>query len=76
MLRDNGFSLIIPFSGEPNRDIPIETFWCQQNVAFPPFDINVSDYFHEIFVGHWIGRHVTIQWPPRSPDLTPLEYSV
>ena len=24
----------------------------------------------------WIGRSETIAWPPRSPDLTPLDFSV
>jgi len=24
----------------------------------------------------WIGRGGTIAWPPRSPDLTPLDFSV
>jgi hypothetical protein len=24
----------------------------------------------------WIGRGETIAWPPRSPDLTPLQFSV
>ena len=24
----------------------------------------------------WIGRGRTIAWPPRSPDLTPLDFSV
>jgi hypothetical protein len=40
-------------------------------------------YFHCEFtsclnrkVFTWIGRGETIAWPPRSPDLTPLDYSV
>jgi hypothetical protein len=26
------------------------------------------------FPGQWIGRAVPIAWPPRSPDLTPLDF--
>jgi hypothetical protein len=29
-----------------------------------------------VFVVAWIGRGGTIAWPPRSPDLTPLDFSV
>jgi hypothetical protein len=29
-----------------------------------------SDTFHKL----WIGRGSTINWPPRSPDLTPLDF--
>lgn len=25
------------------------------------------------FPDHWIGRRGTVEWPPRSPDLTPLD---
>ena len=26
------------------------------------------------FPGHWIGRHGPVEWPPRSPDLTALDF--
>jgi hypothetical protein len=26
------------------------------------------------FPGHWIGRRGTIEWPPRSPDLSPVDF--
>jgi len=34
----------------------------------------VRDYLNEIFENRWIGTYGTIQWPPRSPDITPLDY--
>lgn len=27
-----------------------------------------------MFPGKWIGTHSSIPWPPRSPDLTCLDY--
>ena len=26
------------------------------------------------YPGHWIGRGGPVAWPPRSPDLTPLDF--
>jgi hypothetical protein len=26
------------------------------------------------FPGYWIGRRGPVDWPPRSPDLTPLDF--
>jgi hypothetical protein len=26
-----------------------------------------------LFPGQWIGRRGSVEWPPRSPDLTPLD---
>jgi hypothetical protein len=26
--------------------------------------------------GEWFGRRGTVEWPPRSPDLTPMDFSV
>jgi hypothetical protein len=34
----------------------------------------VLGYWDEIFGNRWIGRGVPIIWPPRSPDLTPLDF--
>ncbi|KAJ4439493.1 hypothetical protein ANN_07617 [Periplaneta americana] len=31
---------------------------------------------NETYPGRWIGRGGVISWPPRSPDLTPLDYYV
>ena len=34
----------------------------------------VTDYLHLTFPQRWIGRNGPILWPPRSPDLTPLDF--
>jgi len=31
-------------------------------------------HLNDTFPDRWIGRGSTINWPPRSPDLTPLEF--
>lgn len=28
------------------------------------------------FQGHWIGRCGLVEWPPRSPDLNPLDFDI
>ena len=39
-------------------------------VCIPPPNISSKSKFPERWIGH--GGHV--QWPPRSPDLTPLDF--
>ncbi|KDR21301.1 hypothetical protein L798_04275, partial [Zootermopsis nevadensis] len=34
----------------------------------------VMQYLNETFPNRWTGRGNTINWPPRSPDLTPLDF--
>jgi hypothetical protein len=36
----------------------------------------VHDCLNVNFPGRWIGRGGPIAWPPRSPDLTPLNFSL
>jgi hypothetical protein len=33
----------------------------------------VREYLNTHFPGRWIGRVAPISWPPRSPDLTPMD---
>lgn len=48
--------------------------WFQQDGAAPHYALIARNYLDEIFVGRWIGRRGAIEWPARSPDLTPLDY--
>uniref|UniRef100_A0AAR2KFG9 Transposase Tc1-like domain-containing protein n=1 Tax=Pygocentrus nattereri TaxID=42514 RepID=A0AAR2KFG9_PYGNA len=34
----------------------------------------VRAFLDEQFPGKWIGRRGPVEWPPRSPDLTPLDF--
>ncbi|XP_014487594.1 PREDICTED: uncharacterized protein LOC106751251, partial [Dinoponera quadriceps] len=35
---------------------------------------DVRAYLDTVFINRWIGRRGTIEWPARSPGLTPLDY--
>jgi len=35
---------------------------------------SVKDFLNESFPNRWLGRRGTIPWPPRSSDLTSLDY--
>lgn len=38
------------------------------------FSLRVRNFLNEHFFNRWIGRGGPQAWPPRSPDLTPLDY--
>lgn len=46
----------------------------QQDGAPPHYDRRVRQFLNERFPGRWIGRRGPIEWPARSPDLSPLDF--
>jgi hypothetical protein len=46
----------------------------QQEGPPPHYLGEVREYLDTRFPGRLIGRAALIAWPPRSPDLTPLEF--
>lgn len=59
------------------QDVVGEDFdqtWFQQDGAAPHYKRSVRDYINQVFPHRWIGRRGEIEWPARSPDLTPLDY--
>ncbi|XP_025194313.1 uncharacterized protein LOC112593936 [Melanaphis sacchari] len=36
--------------------------------------IIVREYLNQTFGHKWMGTYGPVQWPPRSPDITPLDY--
>lgn len=48
--------------------------WFQQDGAAPHYGRDVRAYLNTVFPARWIGRRGAIEWPARSPDLTPLDY--
>ena len=46
----------------------------QQDGAPPHYHGAVREYMNEQYPNRWIGRRGAIEWPPRSPDLTPLDF--
>jgi hypothetical protein len=49
-------------------------FIFEQDGAPPHFHRNVTTFLDETFPGRWVGRRGPTAWPPRSPDLTPLDF--
>jgi len=64
---------IVPAIREKVGD-DFERTWFQQDGAAPHYGRGVRNYLNEIFLNRWIGRRGPIDWPARSPDLTPLDY--
>lgn len=61
------------------EDIPLEVrrnMWFQHDGAPPHFSNNVRDFLNDTYGRRWIGRGGPVNWPPRSPDLTPLDFFV
>lgn len=52
----------------------LDNVWFQQDGAQVHFALVVRNLLNTYFPGKWIGRRGTIEWPPRSPDLTPLDF--
>ena len=59
------------------EDIPLmitRQMHFQHDGAPPHYTRHVRDYLNESFPNRWLGRGGPVAWPPRSPDLTPLDY--
>ena len=46
----------------------------QQDGAPCHYSLAVRQFLNDTFHNKWIGRCGPISWPPRSPDLTPLDF--
>lgn len=61
-------------------DLPIfsedRSFVFQHDGCPAHWRITVREYLNDAFPDSWIGRDGPIPWPPRSPDLTPLDFYV
>jgi hypothetical protein len=58
----------------PDEDDQEGCIYFQQDGAPPYYHREVCEYLNTRLLGQWIGRAVPIEWPPRSPDLTPLDF--
>jgi len=59
------------------EDIPLmvkSQMYFQHDGAPPHYTRHVTEYLNESFPNRWLGRGGPVAWPPRSPDLTPLDY--
>jgi hypothetical protein len=48
--------------------------WLMHDGAPPHFGRAVRDHLNITYPNRWIGRGGPFPWPPRSPDLTPLDF--
>ena len=59
------------------ENVPVQhrqNMWYQCDGASAHFALIVRDWMNRTFGQRWIGRGGPIEWPARSPDLTPLDY--
>lgn len=59
------------------EDVPLgvlNRMWFQLDGAPSHYSAGVRNVLHEKFPGRWIGRGGPVLWPPRSTDLTKLDF--
>lgn len=59
------------------EEVPLNVrrqMWFLQDGAPPHFNHVVRQHLNNVFENKWIGRGGPVPWPPRSPDLTPLDF--
>lgn len=52
----------------------LQNIWFQNDGCPAHYARPVRDYLNQEYPGRWIGRLGPILWPPRSPDLNPLDF--
>jgi hypothetical protein len=66
--------LIAAFPDANNTQNLNPSIWFQQDRAPPHYGVNVRRFLDNQLERRWIGRRGPMEWPPRSPDLTPLDF--
>lgn len=59
------------------EDVPLNIrrqIWFQHCGTSPHFTFNIREYLNKTYGDKWIGRGGPVAWPPRSPNLTPLDF--
>ena len=59
------------------EDVPVNlafNHWFQHDGCPAHFGLQVRHHLNETYPNRWIGRGGPVAWPPRSPDLTPLDF--
>ena len=63
--------MVVPqLQTKPNFD----KLFFQQDGAPLHYALRVRDYFNKVFPQCWFRRRGSIEWPPHSPDLTPMDF--
>lgn len=61
------------------QDVNLElrrTMIFQNDGAPCHYATRVRNYLNEVYPNRWIGRSGPISWPPRSPDLNPIDFFI
>jgi len=61
------------------QDVPLATriaMYFHHDGAPSHYTRHVMQHLNDTFPNGWIGRGSTINWPPRSPYLTQLDFSM
>lgn len=66
----NDLPRLLPNIPERQREV----IWFQQDGAPPHFCRNARTILNDTYPNRWIGRGGPVNWPARSPDLTPLDF--
>ena len=59
------------------ENVPLQVrqlLWFQHDGDPAHFAHDVREYLNNVFSNCWIGRGGPVQWPPSSPDLTPMDF--
>jgi len=77
-LKGNAYEVFLR-NGLPGflEDIPLmirSQMYFQHDGAPPHYTRHVRDYLNESFPNGWLRRGGPVAWPPRSPDLTSLDF--
>ena len=59
------------------ENVPLQVrqrLWFQHNGTPVHFALDVREYLNNVFPNLCIGRGGPVQWPPRSPDLNPMDF--
>lgn len=73
LLEDTVYPLLIDIVENDDRYQENQLMF-QQDGAPPHYALLVREFLNRQFPEQWIGRRGAIEWPPRSPDLTPLDF--
>lgn len=75
--RLNGANYLVFLQQQLPEDVPVYlalNHWLQHDGCPVHFQRDVRQHLDQEYPGRWIGRGGPVAWPPRSPDLTPLDF--
>lgn len=68
------YKITCPCFSKMSLSIPVSNMFFQHDGCPAHFALDVRNYLNFAFPYRWIGRGSLFSWPPRSPDLTCLDF--